>query len=255
MSSATIYRGPRQPDVDIDARVAALEKLLRAAAGEFAVIRLASSLAAEDNLLFDAIARLQLPIDCFSLDTGLLPPETLAIAATLQAHYQRPVAWFHPQPAAVAAYLAENGDNAFYRSLELRRTCCQLRKVEPLARALAGADAWITGQRAGQSATRGGLAEREADPAHGLIKLNPLAEWSEAEVWTYLRRYAVPVNPLHHAGYPSLGCAPCTRAITVGEDIRAGRWWWENPEHKECGLHPQGHSSPLPSSPLAEKSA
>ena len=147
------------------------------------------------------------------------------------------LALYRPQPEAVDAYVAQNGLNAFYDSVEMRRECCRVRKVEPLGRALAGNKAWVTGQRRAQSSTRAELHVQEDDPAHGMVKFNPLADWSEQDVWNYIRDHGVPYNALHDQGYPSIGCAPCTRAIEPGEDVRAGRWWWENPDSKECGLH------------------
>lgn len=232
-----VFRGPHQPDTDITAKVQALENLLTQASEEFQVIRLASSLAAEDNVLFDVIARLKLNIPVFSLQTGRLHTQTLAMADALQAKYGQTVQWFKPLEQAVQAYVDQHGQDAFYESVDLRKACCNIRKVEPLSRALAGAQAWVTGQRQAQAATRTELPVREQDLARGVVKFNPLSEWSEADVWTYVRQYDVPVNPLHFEGYPSIGCQPCTRAVTLGEDIRAGRWWWENPESKECGLH------------------
>ena len=151
--------------------------------------------------------------------------------------YAYDVALYKPEAAAVDAYVAANGLNAFYDSIEMRKECCRIRKVEPLKRALAGNKAWITGQRRAQSTTRSELAVQEDDTAHGLQKFNPLADWSEDDVWHYLRSHQVPYNPLHEQGYPSIGCEPCTRAIQPGEDVRAGRWWWETPDSKECGLH------------------
>jgi phosphoadenosine phosphosulfate reductase len=147
------------------------------------------------------------------------------------------VALYRPEPAAVDAYVQQNGLNAFYESIDLRKECCRIRKIEPLGRALAGNKAWVTGQRRAQSSTRAALDVQEDDPAHGLTKFNPLADWSEQDVWHYIRSNNVPYNSLHDKGYPSIGCEPCTRAIQPGEDVRAGRWWWENPDTKECGLH------------------
>lgn len=233
----TVFRGPHQPDTDIDSKLAALEETLRAAAAEFRDVRLASSLAAEDNVLFDAVQRLGLGISSFTLDTGRLNPETLAVLPALQARYGAAPLTVTPQAEAVAHYVSANGADAFYDSVELRKACCDIRKVEPLNRALTGAHAWITGQRRAQAATRKELPVREQDQARGMVKFNPLSDWSEADVWTYIRRFNVPVNALHFQGYPSIGCAPCTRAVTLGEDIRAGRWWWEDPTSKECGLH------------------
>ena len=210
---------------------------LRAAKAEFASIAFANSFGAEDMVLTDLILTHGLGIDMFSLDTGRLPPETYALMAQVEARYTTRLAVFFPEADAVEAYVREHGINAFYGSVELRQTCCRLRKVEPLRRALAGRAAWITGLRAAQSATRTELALREHDASFGIVKFNPLAAWSEAEVWAYLRVHNVPYNALHEQFYPSIGCAPCTRAIAVGEDIRAGRWWWEDASLKECGLH------------------
>jgi phosphoadenosine phosphosulfate reductase len=155
----------------------------------------------------------------------------------VKTHYGVEIALFRPRPELVDEYVSKNGLNAFYDSVEMRKECCRIRKVEPLGRALAGKKAWITGQRRAQSTTRAELAVQEDDAAHGMAKFNPLADWSEADVWEYIRANDVPYNSLHERGYPSIGCEPCTRAIQPGEDIRAGRWWWENPESKECGLH------------------
>lgn len=232
-----VFRGPNQPDTDIADKVAALEALLTGAAQEFDHIALASSLAAEDNVLFDVVARLNLNIRVFSLNTGRLHQDTLNVADQLLARYGRTVTWYEPVAQAVAQYVSTRGADAFYNSIELRKECCGIRKVEPLKRALQGAQAWITGQRQAQAATRAALPVREFDQDRGIEKFNPLADWSEADVWTYVRQFNVPVNTLHFQGFPSIGCEPCTRAITLGEDIRAGRWWWEDPTSKECGLH------------------
>ena len=206
-------------------------------AADFSPAVFASSLAAEDMVLTDLILRDRLPIAIFSLDTGRLHPETLAVLDKVKATYGYDIALYRPQAAAVEQYAAQNGADAFYNSVEMRRECCRIRKVEPLGRALAGKRAWITGQRRAQSATRTSLASEEDDPAHGMTKFNPLADWSEQDVWNYIRDNGVPYNALHDQGFPSIGCAPCTRAVQPGEDLRAGRWWWENPESKECGLH------------------
>ncbi len=232
-----VFRGPHQPATDISAKVKALESLLSGADKEFESIALASSLAAEDNVLFDVIARLKLNIRVFSLNTGRLHQQTLDVAPALQAKYGQTVQWYEPKPDAVEQYVQTKGLDAFYESTALRKECCGIRKVEPLARALQGAQAWITGQRQAQAATRAALPVREFDTDRGIEKFNPLADWSEADVWTYVRQYEVPVNALHFEGFPSIGCEPCTRAITLGEDIRSGRWWWEDPTSKECGLH------------------
>jgi phosphoadenosine phosphosulfate reductase len=222
---------------DLAIRVTETEAILARIARDFTPAVFASSLAAEDMVLTDLILRAKLPIGIFSLETGRLHKETLAVLDAVKATYGYDIALFRPQTEAVDAYVAGNGLNAFYDSIEMRRECCRIRKVEPLGRALAGNQAWITGQRRAQSATRTDLAVQEDDPAHGMVKFNPLVDWSEENVWEYIRANKVPYNALHDRGYPSIGCEPCTRAIQPGEDVRAGRWWWENPDSKECGLH------------------
>lgn len=219
------------------ARLAATRATLERIARDFAPAAFASSLAAEDMVLTDLILGAGLPVSIFTLDTGRLHAQTLAMLDRIEQAYGYRVTAYRPDTAAVHAYVASHGLDAFYDSVALRKECCRIRKVEPLARALAGRKAWITGQRRAQSATRQDLPVEEADPAHGMTKFNPLADWSEQDVWHYLRSRGVPYNPLHDAGYPSIGCEPCTRAIQPGEDVRAGRWWWEAPESKECGLH------------------
>jgi phosphoadenosine phosphosulfate reductase len=219
-------------------KAAAVQQRLGDAVSEFGSgLVFANSLGAEDMVLTDLINRAQLPIAAFLLDTGRLPAETYTLLAELEARYHVRPALYFPAAASVEAYVRAHGINAFHESVELRKACCQVRKLEPLTRALAGKSAWITGLRATQSSTRSALATREHDPAHNLVKLNPLAEWSETEVWAYIRAHDVPYNALHEQFYPSIGCAPCTRAIALGEDIRAGRWWWEDAATKECGLH------------------
>lgn len=204
---------------------------------------LASSLGAEDMVLTDLIDRYGLAIDVFTLDTGRLPQETYDLMERVRQRYNVALTVYAPETPAVEEYVARHGPNAFYQSVMLRRECCYIRKVKPLKRALAGRDAWITGQRRAQSATRQDLAFEEWDTENELAKYNPLADWSGDEVWAYIRRHAVPTNALHDAGYSSIGCAPCSRAIAPGETERAGRWWWEQPEHKECGLHVREQSS------------
>jgi phosphoadenosine phosphosulfate reductase len=221
----------------VAAKTAAARALLRQIADDFAPAVFANSLGAEDMLLTDLIVSDKLPIDIFSLDTGRLPLETYDLIAEVKKHYGLALKLYYPRHDLVEAYTRDNGINAFYESVELRKGCCFVRKVEPLQRALAGNKAWITGMRAQQSATREALPVRAFDEGNGLEKFNPLADWTEKEVWAYLRLNKVPYNALHDKFYPSIGCAPCTRAISPGEDVRAGRWWWENPETKECGLH------------------
>ena len=211
--------------------------LLQKIAAEYSPAALANSLGAEDMVLTDLICSEKLDIENFSLDTGRLPSETYDLIARVREHYGLTLTVYYPRHELVEAYVREHGINAFYESVELRKGCCHVRKVEPLQRALAGKKAWITGMRAQQSATRQGLPVQTFDEANGLEKFNPLADWTEKEVWAYIKLNDVPYNALHDKHYPSIGCSPCTRAITVGEDVRAGRWWWENPESKECGLH------------------
>ena len=221
----------------VASKTAAAQTLLADIAGSWSPATFANSLGAEDMVLTDLIVKSGLPIEIFSLDTGRLPLETYDLMAAVQQHYGLKLKVYFPQSEGVENYVRSNGINAFYESVELRKGCCHVRKVEPLKRALAGKKAWITGLRAEQAATRVGLPQQEFDEGNGLEKFNPLAAWSEKEIWTYIKQNAVPYNALHDKFYPSIGCAPCTRAISPGEDVRAGRWWWENPETKECGLH------------------
>jgi phosphoadenosine phosphosulfate reductase len=222
---------------DLHVRVEETQGILARIARDFSPAVFASSLAAEDMVLTDMILKAGLPISIFSLETGRLHKETLEVLDKVKAHYGYEIALYRPQPELVEEYVGKNGLNAFYDSVDMRKECCRVRKVEPLGRALAGKQAWITGQRRAQSTTRAELAVQEDDTAHGMAKFNPLADWSEQDVWEYIRTNGVPYNALHERGYPSIGCEPCTRAIQPGEDVRAGRWWWENPESKECGLH------------------
>ena len=196
-----------------------------------------TSFGVEDMVLLDLIEQAGVDVALATLDTGRLHQETYALMDEARERYQRPLQVYSPRGEALEAFLSAEGVNPFYRSIELRKRCCEIRKTEPLARALAGKGLWITGLRRAQSVTRAGLDVISHDEAHGLMKLNPLADWREDDVWAYAERHDVPTNALHQHGYPSIGCAPCTRAITVGEDARAGRWWWENPETRECGLH------------------
>jgi phosphoadenosine phosphosulfate reductase len=211
--------------------------LLQAATAEFTAITFANSYGAEDMVLTDIIMQEHLPIEIFSLDTGRLPAETYTLMGEVESTYHTKPVVFFPRHEAVEQYVRTNGINAFYESIELRKACCHMRKVEPLQRALAGKQAWVTGMRAEQATTRASLPTREFDAGNQLEKFNPLSDWTEQEVWAYIRMFSVPYNQLHDQFYPSIGCAPCTRAVAMGEDIRAGRWWWEDPTSKECGLH------------------
>jgi phosphoadenosine phosphosulfate reductase len=216
--------------------------VLEQAVSEYSPVAFANSLGAEDMVLTDLIAE-HFPagdgegIAVFTLDTGRLPQETYDLMQEVRAHYALPLQVYFPNAALIEDYVAESGVNGFYDSVENRKRCCQIRKVEPLKRALAGKGAWLTGMRREQAPTRGRLEVSAFDADNGLQKFNPLLDWTADDVWAYIRRRGVPYSALHDRFYPSIGCAPCTRAITPGEDIRAGRWWWEHPEGKECGLH------------------
>lgn len=221
----------------VASKAAVATALLRRIDTEFAPAVFASSLGAEDMVLTDLIVKAKLGIEIFSLDTGRLPLETYDLIAEVKQHYGLALKLYTPRHDLLEPWVNAHGINAFYESVELRKACCHIRKVEPLQRALAGRKAWVTGMRAQQSATREGLPIQVFDEGNGLEKFNPLADWSEKEVWAYLRLHKVPYNKLHERFYPSIGCAPCTRAITPGEDVRSGRWWWESADAKECGLH------------------
>ena len=232
---------PDLADIELVAAVAEkavrVKQLLRDVARDFAPAVFANSLGAEDMVLTDMIWSEAIGIGCFSLDTGRLPAETCDLIARAEAHYGQRLAVYAPRHEAVQDFVAGHGINGFYDSVEARKACCHARKIEPLQRALAGKQAWITGLRAAQSPTRDALKTVAFDQANNLVKISPLADWSEREVWVYLRANKVPYNALHDRNFPSIGCAPCTRAVRPGEDVRAGRWWWESPETKECGLH------------------
>jgi phosphoadenosine phosphosulfate reductase len=212
-------------------------EVLRRIAAQHSPAALASSFGGEDMVLIDLIARAGISIQVFTLDTGRLHEETYALIDRVRSRYALSIHVYAPDASAVEAFVEKNGVNAFYHSVDLRKSCCAIRKTAPLARALSGMQAWITGLRRSQSVTRTDLSLEQFDAVHSLPKFNPLIDWSNDQVWAYLRSNSVPYNPLHDRGFPSIGCAPCTRAIEPGEDIRAGRWWWEDPEHKECGLH------------------
>ncbi|CAG0978150.1 adenylyl-sulfate reductase (glutathione) [Burkholderiales bacterium] len=220
--------GPKVAEV-----IALLQKIER----EFQPAAFATSLGAEDMVLLDLIAKHAPGIDVFTLDTGRLHPETYELLAKIGDRYRPKVKVFFPEGGAVERLVKINGINGFYDSIAQRKACCEVRKIEPLRRALAGQRAWLTGLRREQSPTRTEVEVEEHDAVFGLTKFNPLLEWSHFEIWSYLRRHEVPYNALHDRGFPSIGCAPCTRAIAPGEHARSGRWWWEAAESKECGLH------------------
>lgn len=206
----------------------------------YAPAAFATSFGAEDMVLTDLIAKHAPWMEIFTLDTGRLPEETYRLMQETRERYHLPIQVYFPEHGTVERYVREHGPNAFYESQELRKSCCHMRKVEPLQRALRGKGAWVTGMRREQALSRQDLAIREWDATHELPKFNPLADWHHEEVWDYIRDFEVPYNRLHDQGYPSIGCAPCTRAISPSQDIRAGRWWWENPDTRECGLHVVG---------------
>ena len=231
----------QQLTADLEAKVANSIIVLQQAAAEYAEDKVvfANSLGAEDVVITDLISKHASQIGMFVLDTGRLPEETLKLLTDVQALYRNlKVELYYPEAADVEEYVHEHGVNAFYQSQDMRKGCCFVRKIKPLKRALAPRDAWITGLRREQSVTRDEIGFKEFDEGNGIDKFNPLADWTEAEVWDYIRANNVPYNELHDKQYPSIGCAPCTRAVAAGEDVRAGRWWWENPETRECGLHP-----------------
>lgn len=200
-------------------------------------VAFSSSLGAEDQVLTHMLAGIGKPFKLFTLDTGRMFQECYELLEITRQRYSLPFEVYFPEASRVEKMVSEKGINLFYESVENRKQCCHIRKIEPLRRALKGMEIWITGVRRDQSVTRGDTGTLEWDADLGLIKVNPLIDWSNEEVWNYIRERKVPYNTLHDKGFPSIGCLPCTRAILPGEDIRAGRWWWEHPDLKECGLH------------------
>ena len=236
-----------RPSASYAAKHAQAEALLRRAAALGDVTQ-ANSLGVEDMVITDMIRRLQLPIGVFVLETGRLHTETLALLERTQALQGIDERVFRPQHAAVVQFIRTQGQDAIYDSVAQRKQCCDIRKMEPLARALAGKKAWITGLRREQSNARAEVPPVDTSEVatKGLSKFNPLADWTQGDVWHYVLENRVDYNPLHDQFYPSIGCAPCTRAVTMGEDFRSGRWWWEDESAKECGLHVQ---KPTPAQP------
>jgi phosphoadenosine phosphosulfate reductase len=224
---------------DFAAKLAQTEALLERAAAEFQPLTQASSLGAEDVVITHIINRLRLDIPVFVLETGALHTETMALLERTQAHSRATVNAYRPEQTSVIWFIRNEGQDAMYKSMQLRKACCNIRKMEPLARALKGQKAWITGLRQEQSAARAEvpLLDESEVATKGLNKFNPLASWTWGDVWHYIAIHHVDYNPLHDQFYPSIGCAPCTRAISLGEEFRAGRWWWEDEAAKECGLH------------------
>ena len=199
----------------------------------------ASSFGAEDQVLTHLLWSADGTLPIITLDTGRLPQETYDVMDATRKHFGKPIHVLFPDAQAVETMVREKGVNLFYDSIENRKACCDVRKVRPLKRELKKYQAWITGMRRSQSTTRSNLRRVEYDEANDMVKINPLIDWSRERVWTYIREHGLPYNALHDRGFPSIGCLPCTRAIGPGEDERAGRWWWEEPEQKECGIHIQ----------------
>lgn len=234
MNAITLYA---KPSANFAAKLAATETLLRDATARFAPITQASSLGAEDMVITHLLHTLQLDSEIFVLQTGKLHAETLALLHTVQTTYgiDRVVRIYEPDAAAATAFEATHGQDAMYQSIALRKACCDIRKMAPLDKALEGKKAWLTGLRREQSNARAEVLSIEQQPLR--VKVNPLVDWTNGDVWYYLSQNHVPTNALHDQFYPSIGCAPCTRAVTLGEDFRSGRWWWEQETAKECGLH------------------
>jgi len=214
-------------------------QLLQGAILDYGRVVYATSLGAESLVLTDLIFQHAPQVDVFTVDTGRLPEATLELLERIERHYGRRIRVVYPESQSIQNYVADHGVNGFYRGLAERQACCNIRKLEPFRRAIAGYGAWVTGVRQEQSAARALTEASEFDARFGMQKLSPLLLWTGDEVWTYIRARRLPYNPMHDVGYPSIGCAPCTRAIEPGQDPRAGRWWWESPESRECGLQPR----------------
>lgn len=223
--------------MSLSQKVEEVNALLDVVSKDYAPVVFANSFGAEDMVLTDLIGKNFSDISMFTLDTARLPEETYSLMKEVEDRYNINTKIYFPESASVEKYAAENGPNGFYDSIALRKACCFMRKVEPLKRALKGKRAWITGLRRDQAPTRIDLEESEFDADNGLQKISPLLNWSLPDIWTYIKDFNIPYNALHDKNYSSIGCAPCTRAITPGEDVRAGRWWWEDSETKECGIH------------------
>lgn len=229
--------------LELEQKAAAVRDLLTDAVRQYGRVVYSNSLGAEAMVLTDVIWSHVPEIDIFSIDTGRLPQETYDLLERLERRYKRQIRLMSPDATALQSLVASQGINGFYHSLEARINCCAVRKVEPFKRGVAGYSAWITGVRRQQSATRAKGEFIEWDATYGLQKISPLLDWTEEQVWQYIRARHLPYNTLHDKQYPSIGCQPCTRAIQPGEDPRAGRWWWERPESRECGLHPRVRSA------------
>jgi phosphoadenosine phosphosulfate reductase len=229
--------------LELEQMAAAVREQLRAAVREHGRVTYANSLGAEAMVLTDIICSHVPEIEIFSIDTGRLHRETHELLERLERRYRRRIRLVHPDAAALEALTAAQGVNGFYHSLEARLRCCRVRKIEPFKRAIAGYAAWVTGVRREQSPLRAAAAGLEWDAEHGLYKVSPLLDWTQTQVWQYIRGRQLPYNALHDRQYPSIGCAPCTRSIAPGESHRSGRWWWEEAESRECGLHPRARTA------------
>lgn len=259
MSAIDLYN---KPSADFDAKVANSIALLQRAAAEYPKLTQASSLGAEDMVVTHLLEEAGIDSGIFVLETGMLHAETVALIPRIEERYLRHVDVYRPDLEAANAFVQANGSDAMYKSLELRKACCHIRKMEPLARALDGKKGWITGLRREQSRARAEV--HDVEEQDGRAKINPLADWTWGDVWHYIALNNIPFNPLHDQFFPSIGCAPCTRAVTLGEDFRSGRWWWEQESAKECGLHVSAdgtHEAQEPaafeplSSPLADRTS
>lgn len=241
MSALDLYN---TPSPGFDAKLAHSIALLQRAAALYPALTQASSLGAEDMVVTHLIHLAGIRSGVFVLDTGKLHPETLALIGLIELRYTRSVEVYRPKNESVVKFVQQHGETAMYDSIERRKHCCDIRKMEPLARALAGKDGWITGLRREQSNARAEVADIVQEA--GRVKISPLVDWTWGDVWHFIARHRLDYNALHDQFFPSIGCAPCTRAISVGEDFRAGRWWWEQETAKECGLHaqPAGETHP-----------
>jgi phosphoadenosine phosphosulfate reductase len=229
--------------LELETKAVAIRELLASAVHEHGKVVYANSLGAEAMVLTDIICTEVPEIDIVSIDTGRLHEETYELLEKLQRRYAKRIRMIYPDAEELSELAARQGVNGFFHSTEARTACCQVRKVVPFQRFVSGYAAWVTGVRREQSKTRAQGQAIEWDGHHGLYKVSPLLDWSEEHVWSYIRTRKLPYNALHDRSYPSIGCAPCTRAILPGEDSRAGRWWWENSESRECGLHPRARST------------
>jgi len=223
---------------EAEALISAAVSVLSEVTASWQPAAFATSFGVEDMVLLDMIEKYASGIEVFTLDTGRLPEETYKLMSAVRDRYRIRIRTYFPQATDLEGFVERNGPNAFYDSIAQRKECCHIRKVEPLHRALVGKKSWLTGLRREQSPTREGLEVRAWDDSNGLYKFSPLLDWTTDDVWAYVRREDVPFNELHDRGYPSIGCAPCTRAVAKGEDLRSGRWWWEDSNTRECGLHP-----------------